>query len=138
MFFVKQFLPAFLVLVSFFSKAQKIDSIFINLYTDSLKKGSFNYINVEGHYSDGTYLPLDSTEIIFTSSYGKFYGNSLWLDSNIKKEKINIKVTLRNNQTICKDFVMYLKKKEDNEKLMTNKEMLDKIKNDQKKKNKKN
>ena len=30
-----------------FSKAQKIDNIFVNLYTYSLKKGTYNYINID-------------------------------------------------------------------------------------------
>lgn len=124
-------------LFAFFgTKAQKIDSIFVNLYTDSLKKGTYNYINVDGLYSNGTYLPLDSTDLIFTSSHGKFYGNSLWLDRDFREEKVKIKVVMRENNLMCKEFIMYVKKKEDDEKLMTNEEILEKMKNDRKKKNK--
>lgn len=45
--------------------AQKIDSIYFHLYTDSLKKGFYNYINVDGKMSDGSWTPLDSTQILF-------------------------------------------------------------------------
>lgn len=134
---LKKYLFVVFLFAFFGVKAQKIDSIFVNLYTDSLKKGTFNYINVDGLYSNGTWLPLDSTDLIFTSSHGKFYGNSLWLDSNINKEKVKIKVILRKNSLICKEFVMHIKKKEDNERLMTNEEILEKMKNDRKKKKQK-
>lgn len=122
----------FAILVCSFSsaKAQEIDSIFVNLYTDSLKKGTYNYINVDGLYTNGTYLPLDSTDIIFTSSHGKFHGNSLWLDPNCNIEKVKLKVVMRNKPGVSKEFEMYIKKKPDDEKLMTNEEVLEKIKED--------
>ena len=41
-------------------KAQQVDSIFLNLYTDSLKKGQHNYINVDGKLSNGKWMPLTS------------------------------------------------------------------------------
>jgi hypothetical protein len=95
------------------AKAQKIDSIFVNLYTDSLKKGTYNYINVDGLMSNGKYLPLDSGHIIFKSDHGQFFGNSLWLDKNFKEEKVHISVCLKNNAASKQEFDMYVKKKED-------------------------
>jgi len=95
------------------SKAQKVDSIYVHLYTDSLKKGTYNYINIDGLLSNGRYLPLDSTQLSFSSSSGKFYGNNLLIDKDCKEEKINIKVTLKKNPAVYKAFVMYIKKKED-------------------------
>lgn len=105
--------------------AQKIESIYVNLYTDSLKKGTYNYINIDGRLSNGKYLPLDSTQVIFSSSYGIFYGNSLLIGKDCTEEKINIKVTVRNNPAMQKEFVMYVKKKEDG-KLPTMQEVLKK------------
>lgn len=113
--------------------AQKIDSIFVNLYTDSLKLNTYNYINVDGLFSNGSYLPLDSTDIIFTSTHGKFYGNSLWIDSSQITEKVRVKVALRTNLKMCKEFVIYIKKKPDDEPLMDNKEYLEKLKKERKK-----
>ncbi|MEP7165628.1 MAG: hypothetical protein ABI741_13085 [Ferruginibacter sp.] len=121
----KKYLLVIFLLSAFTSKAQKIDSIYINLYTDSLKKGTYNYINIDGRLSNGKYLPLDSNQIIFGSSYGKFYGNSLLIDKDCKEEKVNIKVTLRSNPALHKEFVMYIKKKEDG-KLPTIEEVLKK------------
>jgi hypothetical protein len=85
----------------------------VNLYTDSLKKGTYNYINIDGLLSNGKYLPLDSTHLIFWSSAGKFSGNSLWIDRNFAADKIDIKVTLRSNPGLYKEFSIYIKKKPD-------------------------
>ena len=112
-------------LYSIQGKAQKIDSIFFNLYTDSLKKGTYNYINVDAKYTDGKYLPLTAKEITFTSSAGKFQGNSLFIDSNTREEKIRIKAVLTNNPQVWKEITIYIKKHEKAEKLKTLEEILD-------------
>lgn len=111
-----------------FVLAQKIDSIYVHLYTDSLKKGTYNYINIDGKLANGRYLPLDSTQIIFSSSDGKFFGNSLWVDPQFSKEKINIKATLRTNPSIYKQFDIYIKKNPDPVKLKTVEELLNESK----------
>jgi hypothetical protein len=111
-----------------FALAQKIDSIYVHLYTDSLKKGTYNYINIDGKLANGRYLPLDSTQIIFSSSDGQFFGNSLWVDPQFPKEKINIKATLRTNPSIYKQFDIYIKKNPDPVKLKTVEELLNESK----------
>ena len=125
-------------MISTFTKAQKIDSIFINLYTDSLKKGTYNYINVDGKLSNGNYLPLDSTHIVFWASEGKFSGNSLWIDKNFKYDHVLIKVLLRSNPKLNKEFTIYIKKKPDDEKLPTPEEVIHEMENKSKKYKKKN
>jgi hypothetical protein len=70
------------------TKAQKVDSIYFHLYTDSLKKGTYNYINVDGKLSNDHWMPLTDKEISFTSTAGNFKGNSLFIDSNFTEEKI--------------------------------------------------
>lgn len=135
---MKKYWLLFLITASVASKAQKIDSIYVNLYTDSLKKGTYNYINIDGLQSNGRYLPLDSTHIIFSASAGKFYGNTLWIDKNITEEKITIKAVLRKNPVISKEFTIWIKKKENDEKLKTAEELLNEMENENKaKKNKK-
>ncbi|MEO5890883.1 MAG: hypothetical protein ABIQ31_11550 [Ferruginibacter sp.] len=115
----------FLLICTFGSaRAQKIDSIYINLYTDSLKKGTQNYINIDGKLSNGSYLPLDSTNLIFSASAGKFSGNCLWIDENFKEEKVNVKVILKNDRSIFKEFDMYIKKKPNDERLKTADEII--------------
>ncbi len=118
--------------LSVFAKAQKVESIHVNLYTDSLKKGTYNYINIDGKLSSGQYAPLDSTEIIFTSSDGKFSGNSLWIDPDFKKNKVSIKAVLKSNPSMYKEFTMYIKKKPNDEKLKTVDEIMNENKNNSK------
>lgn len=121
---MKLFLPFILLLAGAVAKAQKIDSIYVNLYTDSLKKGTYNYINVDGLLSNGRYIPLDSSHILFTASAGKFFGNTLFIDKNFATEKVTVKAVLRKNPAIFKEFVMYIKIKPDNENLKTVDELL--------------
>ena len=126
---MKKILIASAFLFPALAKAQKIENIFLNLYTDSLKKGTYNYINVDGLLSNGNYVPLDSTDIIFWASDGKFYGNTLLIDRDFKKEKVHLKVTLRKNPSLSKEFTMFIKKKEDNEHLKTTEELLEDLQN---------
>lgn len=102
-----------MLMFSFAATAQKVDSIYVHLYTDSLKKGTYNYINVDGKLTNGRFLPLDSTEVIFTSSDGKFFGNSLWLAQDFNKDKVSIKTVLRSNPSVFKEFTIYIKKNPD-------------------------
>lgn len=106
---MKNFILILLIIISKSVSAQKIDSIYVNLYTDSLKKGTHNYINVDGLLSNGRYLPLDSTKIIFSSDYGYFSGNSLVIPFDYKQRKVHIKVQLKDNKKVCKEFDMYIK-----------------------------
>ncbi len=94
-------------------KAQQIDSIFVNLYTDSLKKNTYNYINVDGMLHNGKYLPLDTTQLRFSSSYGKFYGNNLWIENKDYAQPIFITITLRKNPAVTKQVTLYVKRQED-------------------------
>ena len=134
---LKRILPAVLIILSSFAKAQKIESIYVNLYTDSLKKGTFNYINVDGLCSDGKYMPLDSSQVIFTSSAGKFFGNTLFIERNFIPEKIEIKVVLKNNPALHKEFTMYIKKLENPSKLPTADEIINQMQNKPSRKRKK-
>lgn len=104
--------------------AQKIDSIYVHLYTDSLKKGTYNYINIDGLLSNGRYLPLDTTHILFSASAGKFVGNTLFIDKDFKDDKVDIRAVLKANPALHKEFVMYIKKKADDENLKTVDELL--------------
>ena len=130
---LRKILLALLMMVSAFARAQKIDSIYVNLYTDSLKKGTYNYINVDGRLSNGNYLPLDSTHIIFWASEGKFHGNSLWINKDFKYDRVLIKVLVRDNPQLSREFTIYVKKKPDDEKLKTEEELLNEMKNKSKK-----
>ncbi|MBX2921526.1 MAG: hypothetical protein KF746_04965 [Chitinophagaceae bacterium] len=111
--------PVVLLFLYIAAFSQKADSIYFNLYTDSLKKGAYNYINVEGRMADGKIRPLDSSQLIFISSYGKFSGNSLWLPFETTEEKINITVRHRQNPAQVIHRTIYIKKKTDDGNLKT-------------------
>jgi hypothetical protein len=106
------------------AQAQQLDSIFFNLYTDSLKKGTYNYINVEGKFKDGRYQPLGDKELKFTASRGVFHGNSLYVDSSITDDKIRVKVSVIGNPRLTREIDIYIKRYEVQESLPTMEEVL--------------
>lgn len=118
------FLLLLIITASPAGRAQQVDSIFFNLYTDSLKKGTYNYINVDGKLSNGHWLPLTNKELEFTTSAGRFEGNSLVIDTAFKGEKVTVKAVLKNNTAIWKEITIYIKKVEVAERLKTIDEVL--------------
>jgi hypothetical protein len=130
---LKQVLLFFFIVCTIVAKAQKIDSIYVNLYTDSLKKGTYNYINIDGKLSNGRYLPLDTTQLSFASSAGEFKGNNLWIDKDFKPEKVTIKVVLKSNPAQHREFDIYIKQKPDNEHLKTAEEIMNEMRQPKKK-----
>jgi len=121
---MKTFLLIASLLTAFISHAQQVDSICFHLYTDSLKKGTYNYINVDGKLSDSRWLPLTAKEINFTASAGTFNGNSLFIDSNFAEEKVMVKAVLKVRPNVSKKITIYIKKMVDNERLKTNEEVM--------------
>ena len=120
----KIFMTGAVLAITGMARAQAIEDIYVNLYTDSLKKGTFNYINIDGRLSNGRFMPLDSTHLIFWASEGRFQGNSLWLDKDFKGDRVFIKVVLRGNPKTSKEFTIFIKKKPDDEKLKTEEEII--------------
>lgn len=94
-------------------KAQKIDSLFFNLYTDSLKKGSWNYINVDAKLSNGRYIPLTTEQLNIKVNAGKLEGNSVWLDWDFKPEFVTVDIELKKNPSIKKSITIWVKKKDE-------------------------
>jgi len=104
--------------------SQTIDSIFFHLYTDSLKKGQHNYINVDAKLSNGQWKPLTNKEIDFSSSAGKFENNDLVLAANFNEDKVRIKAVLKSNPEIWREITIWVKRNPDPERLPTKDEML--------------
>ncbi len=109
------------------ASAQKVDSIYFNLYTDSLKKGFFNYISIDGKLADGSWSPLDSTQILFISDGGYFKGNDLFIDSSYTQDKVRVKAVLKSNPQVWKETVIYIRKRGFDEPLKTNEQILDEM-----------
>lgn len=129
---MKKCLPILILVACTKLQAQKIDSIYFHLYTDSLKVGVHNYINVDGLLSNGSYRPLSSKQIIFQSNTGEWFGNDLLIDSSYKKDSVVITASLRENPSVIKKVTIYIKKNADRP-LKTEQQVLDEM---QKKKNK--
>lgn len=110
-------------------RAQKIEHITFNLYTDSLKKGFYNYISVDGRFSDGSWQPLDSSHIRFKANTGYFKGNDLFIDSSYKGDSIIVKAVLRTNPALWKEIIIYIRKRGFDEPLKTNEEILHELRN---------
>ena len=119
----KSLLILTLILITVILKAQKIDSIFFHLYTDSLKKGTYNYINVDGRLSNGTWKPLNTKDVEFTSSACKFSGNDLIVPASFKEEKITIKAVLKMNPAVSIERTVWVKRNPDTEILPTEEEL---------------
>lgn len=94
-------------------KAQSIQTFYFNLYTDSLKKGTHNYINVDAKMSDGSWRPLTENELYFTADYGTFEKNSLILPENPTVRQVTIKVTLKSDPQKSKQVTVWIKQKPD-------------------------
>lgn len=106
------------------ARAQKVDSIFFNLYTDSLKKGTYNYINVDARLSNGRYQPLTAKELWLTASAGTFDGNSLFIDTSFSGEKVTIKAVLKKDTALTRETTIYIKQYTGPEKLKTIREIM--------------
>lgn len=90
--------------------AQKVDSIYFHLYTDSLKKGQHNYINVDGKLSNGRWQPLTSKEIQFSCTHATFSGNELIIPDDFNEEKVTVKAVLKSNPAIFIEKTIWIKK----------------------------
>lgn len=93
--------------------AQKVDSIFFHLYTDSLKKGQHNYINVDGKLSNGKWWPLTDKEVTFSCPQASFQGNELIIPIDFIHDKLTVKATLKSNASISIEKTIWIKQAPD-------------------------
>lgn len=105
----KFLLIAFIITATPVLRAQKVDSIYFHLYTDSLKKGQHNYINVDGKLSNGRWLPMGSKEIEFSCNSAKFEGNELVIPWEFKPEKVTVKAVLKANPSVWIEKTIWIK-----------------------------
>jgi hypothetical protein len=74
---------------------------------------------------DGSFLPLMADEVMFSSSAGKWEGNSLVIDRECKLDSIKITASLKDRPSVKKSITIYLKKIEIEPPLKTEKELLE-------------
>ncbi|MBL0234532.1 MAG: hypothetical protein IPQ08_12810 [Chitinophagaceae bacterium] len=92
---------------------QQVDSIYFHLYTDSLKKGQHNYINVDGKLSNGKWLPLTEKEVSFSCKEAVFTGNELIIPENFSLSSVTITATLKRNTAIKIERTIWIKQRPD-------------------------
>lgn len=102
----------------------KVDSLCFHLYTDSLKKQVYNYISIDAKLSNGSWRPLSSKDIDFKSSFGKWDGNSLIIDTSFKGEYVDITATLKQTPALVQSVRIYIKKKNEIPVLKSEEEVL--------------
>ncbi len=126
---MKYFILSILTAFSIGAKAQQIESIAFHLYTDSLKKGVHNYINVDARLTNGKYLPLSNKEIKFWCNTGHWEGNDLIIDSFYKGDSVVIKATMKEKPTLSATITVYIKKSTYEGKLFKEEELFQSDKN---------
>lgn len=89
--------------------AQKVESIHFHLYTDSLKKGTHNYINVDGKLTNGRWMPLTAKDLRFTTDYGRFEGNELVLPENTTVAFVTVKAELISDPALRLEQKIWIK-----------------------------
>lgn len=109
----------FAFFISSEAKSQQVDSIYFHLYTDSVKKGVHNYINVDGKLNNGRWLPLSAKEIELSTTGGKFEGNDLVLPADFNAEKVTVKAVLKTNPAVWKEITIWVKKLANDESLLS-------------------
>ncbi len=87
--------------------------IYFNLYTDSIKTVLNYYVNVEGEYSDGRYLPLDAGSINLTADNGTMSGNEWIAPKEIRFEKVTFRAVARDNPKLHDEITVWLKRAKD-------------------------
>lgn len=87
-----------------------IRNIRFNFYTDSIKPVLNYYVNVEGEFTDGSILPLDTSLVSITADNGHMDGMEWILPRRRDFEKVVFTATYRYDNNLTKTAERYLKK----------------------------
>lgn len=87
--------------------------VFFNLYTDSIKTVLNYYVNVEGEFRDGSYLPMDTSYVTISADQGTMSGNEWIAPKDIHFEKVVFTVKVRNREDLRDTITVWLKRFKD-------------------------
>ncbi|NSL90319.1 hypothetical protein ECE50_026035 [Chitinophaga sp. Mgbs1] len=87
----------------------QLTGIRFNHYADSIKKDIRFYLNVEGKFSSGKILPLDTATIRFAASSGKILGQDLLIDKTDTVKTVTIEAWYKTNPEMYLRSVMPIK-----------------------------
>ena len=95
------------------SNGPKLRRLYFNLYTDSLKPVLNYYVNVEGETVDGNYLPLDTTDILLTASWGQMQGNEWIIPAVLMRDSVTFYASSRQNPALSDRITIWIQKRKD-------------------------
>ncbi|RYD57357.1 MAG: hypothetical protein EOP56_08595 [Sphingobacteriales bacterium] len=84
-----------------------------NLYTDSIKPILNYYVNVEGTFTNGQILPVDTSLITVTSDNGMMKGMEWIAPKQRSFDKVKFTATSKYNPSLSMSATMYIKKFDD-------------------------
>ncbi|HVI47423.1 MAG TPA: hypothetical protein VM802_21295 [Chitinophaga sp.] len=87
----------------------KLTGIRFNHYADSVKRDIRYYLNVEGKFSSGRILPLDTSVISFNTSDGQIIGQDLLIDKNDTTRLITVEAWYKPNPNMYLRSVLPVK-----------------------------
>ncbi|WP_447639834.1 MULTISPECIES: hypothetical protein [Chitinophagaceae] len=107
------------------AQQRMVKEIAFHLYTDSLKKGTYNYINVDALLDNGHWFPMDTSRISFASSVGTWYGNNLVVGKDMATDSVKIRAFVKTNPIMMIETTLYFKKNADPQTLPTMQDIMD-------------
>lgn len=87
--------------------------LYFHPYTDSIKTVLNYYVNVEGEYSNGRILPLDTSEIMLRADVGMMAGNEWILPKKIDFEKVTFTAVSRADARLRDTVTLWIQKWKD-------------------------
>jgi hypothetical protein len=88
-------------------------SIRYNLYTDSIKPVLNFYVNIEGVFTNGRLLPLDTSMVIITSNVGAMKGMEWVVPEKIGFDRVRFTAIAKHNTGLREEKTIYIKKFKD-------------------------
>lgn len=95
-----------------------VTGIRFNHYADSIKRDIRFYLNVEGKFSSGKVLPLDTGTVRFAASAGEILGQDLLLPKNDTIKTVTVEAWYKHNNRMYLRSVIPVKQAPDNDSLI--------------------
>ncbi len=98
---------------TFAQQRPKLQKVYFNLYTDSLKPVLNYYVNVEGKTVSGNYLPLDTSDVLLTADWGVMQGNEWVIPKVLLHDSVTFTVVSRQNPALRDRITIWIQKWKD-------------------------
>jgi hypothetical protein len=83
------------------------------VYTDSIKPVLNFYVNIEGVFTNGRILPLDTSMVTISSDVGSMVGMEWVVPKTLNFDKVTFTATAKYNPQLQQTETIYLKKFKD-------------------------